>query len=72
MLDQRPCSLFLIIQGTLLWQIILGHNQQDQLTHLHSLLWHFKTRWNIAIPISKDSMMMIWLHRVKIWWTVGQ
>jgi len=32
--------------------------------------WRSKTEWNIAILISKDLLTMIWLHRLKIWWTL--
>jgi len=33
---------------------------------LHLSLSYFETACNIAIPISKGSFAMIWLHRVKI------
>jgi len=41
----------------------------DQPTDVHSSHWHFGTEWNTVIPISRGSLPMIWLHRVKIWWT---
>ena len=48
-----------------------GQNRWNRHIHLHSSLWHSKTDWNIAILVSKDSLSMIWLQHIKIWWIFG-
>jgi len=37
-----------------------------------SLLWHSTTNWPIVNLFSKDSMAIIRLHRIQIWWTSVQ
>jgi len=50
------------------WHPILDAKSAILATYLHSSLWHSETDCNIAIPISKDYMSWIFLHRVEIWW----
>ena len=36
---------------------------------IHLWSWHCKMDWNFALPIGELTAAMIWLYRVKIWWT---
>jgi len=40
-------------------QPILGYKSAKSANHLHSSPLHSKTDWDIAIPISKDSVAII-------------
>jgi len=67
--DYRSVPLFPITQGILPWQpILMAKFAYD----LHSSNWHTETDRDIAMPMGALTAAVIWLHRVKIWWTSVQ
>jgi len=70
--DDYPNIHLAVAQGTLLWQPVkFGRcsHTSPRTTLIYSLLRRSTIDWQIVNPLSKDSMAIIRLHHVQIWWT---